>query len=925
MNDGYRNLPAINQAGVWGCPGTILPIDALAEIPVTGSPEAEFGRSSGATVNIVTKSGSNQIHGSAFEYFRADELGARNYFNSTDPNTGLEQPKNSFTNHQFGGSLGGAIVKDKSFWFVAYEGQRENGGLPQPGVVPTQSYLDANAATTNGVIKALLSQVHPWGPLLSLTDPTIQSVSTTFTIPFLNNSDNLIAKIDQHLHLFSPGDLLTVRYFYSHGIQNFPLNMLYSTSGAPDANIVTPTHVNIASLSYTSVPKSNLIFEFRGGYNRFLEDFLPTDSTFNPASIGLITIPTGDQGSDATHDFGLPTIKINGFSTVGATSSASRGRIDSNYQLFGNVSLTHGRHLFKMGYEWRRTAINSFIDSGHRGSLSFNTLDDFLAGNIADGSSAEGAGTRYSFQNGSGAYFQDSWRLRNRITLNYGLRWDYFGVVGAQNHAFSIFDVKSGTEQTVGAAGGPQSLYPKDWSNFAPRVSLADDLLGNGKLVARSGVGIFYDGPSQDFFVGNQAYNASAGQDGPAFNNILFAGSTVPQIQQNVAVFGNYSPSTLFTVSQKLVTPRYVSYNLNLESQVARKVAVQIGYVGSQGRHLFRLRDLNQADMTSATESCGNGASITYGQHCFQSYNVAPYGAVTLTQVNQVETSALSNYNSMQATLKLQSWHGVTSTLNYTWAHSIDTASDGLDFVPNAAQPDDSFNPGAERASSNFDVRQRLQWYWNYKLPMFAKSKWITGGWALDGNFSFATGQPYTVSYLFEGDYNGSGEGFGRPDILPGVNPHAGAHGINLLNAEAFAAPCTWDSTLNSGSGGCVANTQHPGSEGRNAFNAPNFTVFDFSVTKTSHLTERLTMELRADFFNLFNHPNLSNPLMPNFGLDAFNSSHPETVNGVQRLVAGSGPGSYLQTTTTPDVGGGNPYLGGGAPRCTQLAAHFNF
>ena len=259
--------------------------------------------------------------------------------------------------------------------------------------------------------------------------------------------------------------------------------------------------------------------------------------------------------------------------------------------------------------------INSFIDSGHRGSLSFNTLDDFLAGNIADGSSAEGAGTRYSFQNGSGAYFQDSWRLRNRITLNYGLRWDYFGVVGAQNHAFSIFDVKSGTEQTVGAAGGPQSLYPKDWSNFAPRVSLADDLLGNGKLVARSGVGIFYDGPSQDFFVGNQAYNASAGEDGPAFNNILFAGSTVPQIQQNVAVFGNYSPSTLFTVVPE--TGYSQVWLLQPEPRVTGRPegcgADRIR--GIAGAAPLPLRDLNQADMTSATESCGNGASITYGQH----------------------------------------------------------------------------------------------------------------------------------------------------------------------------------------------------------------------------------------------------------------------------------------------------------------------
>jgi len=144
---------------------------------------------------------------------------------------------------------------------------------------------------------------------------------------------------------------------------------------------------------------------------------------------------------------------------------------------------------------------------GHRGKLVFNSLDDFLSGTIDGGSSASGDGTRYSYQNSSGAYLLDSWRLSERITINYGLRWDYFGVIGAENNAFSIFDVKTGGLETIGAAGGPSSLYPKDWSNFAPRVSVADDLLGNGKLVIRAGGGIFYDGPSQDFFVGNQAYN----------------------------------------------------------------------------------------------------------------------------------------------------------------------------------------------------------------------------------------------------------------------------------------------------------------------------------------------------------------------------------------------------------------------------------
>jgi hypothetical protein len=371
-------------------------------------------------------------------------------------------------------------------------------------------------------------------------------------------------------------------------------------------------------------------------------------------------------------------------------------------------------------------------------------------------------------------------------------------------------------------------------------------------------------------------------------------------------------------VDQKLTTPRYYSYSLNVESQLAKNIALEVGYVGSQGRHLFHFRDLNQFNnVAGRSVSCGNGTTISYGEQCFPTYSTGAFVDIPLYYVNQIETSSMSNYNSAQATLKLQNLHNLTSTLNYTWSHSIDTASDGLDFVPNAAQPDDSFNPSAERASSNFDVRQRLQWYWTYNFPKFKTATWAVNGWAMDGLFNYATGQPYTVSYLFEGDYNGNGEYFGRPDLIG--DPHKGVSGrTNLLNLAAFAAPCTVDSSGNCGNG-------HPGSAGRNAFNSSNYANFDFSLTKTSHVTEWLSMQLRFDVFNIFNHPNFSNPLLPGFGIDVFGNSH---VSG-SRLVAGADPTAngtqYLTTTATPDVGSGNPYLGGGGPRSSQVAVHFTF
>ncbi len=885
MNDGYRNLPAINQAGVWGCPSTILPTDALAEVPVTASPDAEFGRSSGATVNLVTKSGTNQIHGAGFEYFRDGAMGARNYFNS-EP-----MQKNSFRNNQFGGSLGGPLVKDKTFWFVSFEAQRENGGMPQTGVVPTQSYISdwMLTNTINPVISKLLTQVKPWGTLPSFSDKTIAFAPVTYTTPFTNNSDNLIVKLDQHLKVFSNSDLLTGRYFFAQGAQSFPLGMLNTGSTAPGYNTYTPTHVNIVSLSFTSAPKSNLVFEIRGGYNRFYQAFLPQDNAFNPTTIGLNTLPPGFTSAD----MGLPSIKIsNGenaaYSPIGSTSSDARARIDTNYQLFGNVSWTKGTHNYKWGYEWRRTFINSYINSGHRGSLSFASLDDFLAGSIDSGSSAAGASKRYSYQNADGAYFQDSWRMTKRLTVNYGIRWDYYGVVGEKYNQFSLFDAKTGTLQQVGAAGGPSQLYPKDWLNFAPRLSFAWDTTGKGKLVVRAGYGIYYDGASQDFFVGNQPWNTLPAQAGPAFNNIGFAGTVASSIVAGQPVFGSYAPQSAFTVSQKLVTPRYQSYNLNVESQVARKIALQVAYLGSQGRHLFRFRDINQVNPATGS---------------------SPYPAYYY--INQVETTAASNYNSLQTSLKIKDWHGLTSTLNYTWAHSIDDASDGLDFVPNAAQPDNSYNPRRERADSNFDIRHRVQWFWSYNLPKPAAMKWLTNGWGLSGMFNYATGQPYTLNYIYEGDYNGSGEWFGRPDIIG--NPYAGVTGKGLLNLAAFAAPCTVDA-----SGNCIAGTQHFGNAGRNQFRAANYFNADFSVAKTQKLTEKITMQIRADFFNVFNHPNMTNPLLPGFGVDMYQNGS----NIVGGKLTGSG---ILTPAATPDVGSGNPYLGGGGPRTMQVAVRVSF
>ena len=882
INDGYRNDSAINEAGVFGTPATLLPVDALQTVAVLSGTEAEYGRNSGAIVNVVTKSGTNHLHGSAFEFFRNNAMDARNYFNQSP------DPQSKFHNNQFGGSLGGPIFKDRTFFFLAYEGQREKVGIPTPATIPTQDEINA-FVTGGGVINPVIQQLLALNPFTAGQPLPQSDGNLTLSADGSNRLDSFIGKVDHHIG----NDVFTGRYFFGDSDQSFPLG-LTGGSAVPGYNTVTPTRVQVVSLSYTHVISPKLLLEIRGGYNRFAETFFPQDKNFDPNSIGLAT-------TSNSRDFGLPLIRISGFSSVGANASLPRGRVDTNWQYFTNLSYNAGKHNWKVGYEFRRTFVNQFFDAGYRGLLAFESLDDFLAGNITGFSrQATGDSHRGTFQNNHGFYFQDSFRLTPHLTLNYGLRWDYFGVIGEERNRLSILntDPTSGGLEFVGSPG-LSSLYPKDFNNFGPRIGFAWDAVGTGKTVLRGGWGLAYDAFSQDFFAGQLPFNTF--NPGPAFNPggpspILFSFSPVDTISSGSPVFpaSGFSDSDVFTVSQKLRTPYMQNFSLNVQQQLGSSVAFQIGYVGSTGRKLFTYRDINQGLPNISGRPFDNGP-------------FAPSGG-TFFYVNQFESAATSSYNSLQTSLNLRNWHGLSSTVNYTWGHSLDTASDGQDFVANATQPDNSFNPAAEKASSNFDIRNGFKWFFGYEFPK-TNSK-LSSGWGVDGVLSLTSGQPFSVTYQFEDDYNGTGEFFGRPDLVG--DPSAGTRTPDrFLNLGAFQAPCAPD-----GAGFCAPGTQHFGNLPRNAFVGPSFRNFDFSISKNTALTEKLNMQLRIDFFNIFNHPNFSNPVLPNFAVDFLaNGIDPATNRGT----------GFLPITATPDVGIGNPFLGGGGPRNIQLAAKFTF
>jgi len=1017
MNDSYRNLPAINQGGVFAIPATILPIESISEVRVLTNFDAEYGRSSGSVVNIVTKSGTNDIHGSVFEYFRNSVLNARNFFDTTGP-------KDAFRNNQFGGAIGGPIVKNKTFFYGSYEGQREGLGLTSLNTVPALADYQAaiaNIKLTNpaanpalcapgatvfgcvsgqpaGVIDPVILNYYnlcntkrgcsggnsPWPVANLATTPAgFNNVSSDTSH---NDVDSVILKVD---HSLNSANTLTGRYFYGRSNQSLPLG----TGGGnniPNTNTVSPTNVNLASVSLVSVVSPTQTNEARFGFNRFHEGFFSQSAGLigNPeTSLGLNTC-LGDVANTikgttfancgaaalATanpQDYGLPSLSISGFSSLGSSSFANpRDRIDRNYQFVDNFSWKFAKNDVKMGFEERHTSVDSLQDLSFRGSLSFGAttmsspLANFLEGNVTGGSINYGVTNRYTHQDSLAFFIQDSWQILPRLTVNAGIRWDYYGVIGEGSDNISSYNPATGLAPM-------NQPYKPDWNNFGPRVSLAWDPFGKGKTVVRAGAAIFYDSFSFDYFTGQLYENTS--NLGPAYNPVgadpilrgavnvtpTVACPNAPTLQAGCPVFATSAAAlgantTGASTVGPLQTPYVDTFTLNLQQELGANTVLQVGYVGTQGRKLQRIVDQNQPSLAAinafdATCAGGLGIPLTVevtncgGTTLPRNFNNLGNGFVTLPGQNnnaavlsalapqtpfylqQLQTSARSNYNALQVTLTQRNWHGITQQINYTWSHTLDDASDGQDYVPHAGQPNDSTNPHfSNYGPSNVDVRNHFIWTLEYAFPKAHGLGRLGEGWIVSSVVTVQSGHPWELVNTVD-DYDGSGEFFGRPDLV-GKPVYNFSNPAEFLNVNVFAAQCTL-SGLGAGApdkfgnlaADCLSGTRHFGTEGRNALIGPAFRQWDFSIIKNTKITERISLQLRADAYNLLNHPNFSNPLLPSF-FDAL----PGSPNGTAGPTLGRFSG-FFPIVATIDSGIGNPVLAGGGPRSIQFAAKLTF
>jgi hypothetical protein len=876
-NDPFFNNSALNQVGITGAPATLLPLDAIQEFNLQSQFGAEYGRNSGSVVNIITRSGTNDFHSSLYEYNRNSFFDARNYFNA------VGNPQSHFTNNNFGGSLGGPVIKGRTFFFGAYEGQRERVGSDFTLLVPTQQdILNARKVALTNPISSV-AQINPaLTKILTTFFPAAvnNSNSLPFSVRDKNDGDNFILKVD---HRLGASNTITARYAFGQSDQVFPLGSLGgfgSGSRLSSFEQSSPTRVQVVSASWLTTLSSSKLNELRFGYSRFRTSFSSIDQ-FDPASVGI---------NFGTGKLGLPEFDFGGaIDNLGTTGfSIPRGRVSETFQILDNFTWARGRHTLKFGGEYHRYDVQSFNDNLERGIFSVNSsvqtgpntfasldpnpvvniLANYYIGNIFV-SADQGSTRRFTFNNNLGFFAQDEFRLCRNLTLTAGLRWEYYGPLGEKHNLISNFDA-SGNLVLVGSSTLPH-LYNRDLNNFGPRIGFAWNASRN--MVVRAGYGLYYDYLPQNNLIANFTTSAGVATNpvpslagtpnfvgGLDFNSGPFVGNSAgPVLTPTVFT------QSIFITDHNLRTPYVGNWNLNVQQQLGGTAAFEIGYVGSKGTKLSRLYDANQARTNAAFNA-----------------------------VDVFSDGANSTYHALQTTVRLQTWHRLSGFSTYTWSKSLDGASDGINFnFANAAFPQDSTNLKAEKGPSTFDTRHRWTSALNYQAPVIPRlPKLLADGWQLNTIVTVQSGRPINIVT------SNGGVNFNfvqRPDVVPGqpfILPHW-TPTTGYLNPLAFANPAITPQDPN----GFFGNL------GRDQVYGPGFWDTDFSLSKIFAVHEQLSLQFRAEFFNIFNHPNFALPT--------------NVVN-----IGASNAGLITQT---PDVAQGNPGLGGGGPRVMQFGLRLQF
>ena len=764
-------------------------IDAIQEIKVEQSGyNPEFGRNGGAVINLTTKSGTNVFRGSAWEFIRNDNLDARNFFAPVD----FDQPP--LIRNQFGGTLSGPLKRDRTFFFFAYEGLRQKTGQVHRATVLTERMRSGDLGEIGGPII-------PENEINPISREVIQATPLPNQPGFSGNRVEIANKIEDGNdfsvrvdHQLLARTRLTGRYStnVTHVLDPFRTE----TTGVSNLSVFGQTadrfRTNIG-LTFTTHFGQDIVNEFRAGYNRFRQPQIPV----NP----------GTPLQEPLMGF-LKTFLNYSFNGTADTlgSNAEFKRAVNVYNYMDSIAYTKGNHQVKVGVDARRYLVNAynvgpnfFLFTGARRGSS---IADFLLGLPTVAISFEGEPTGNTRKFEFAAYAQDDWKATPRLTLNYGLRWEFYGRIKERVNKQSFWVPDCNCIQRAGIEAS-EGLVDNDYNNLAPRVGFAWRPIGDGSVV-RASAGIFYDN--------DMRHNLEFATNPPFFLVRQFPfppslSDPFPEALGSTAL----QPATL----DKKFRDTYVAqWNLGVQHEVLRGLLTEVAYVGNHSVKARRLRNVNQLIN-----------------------NVPPYpgfGPILL-----FEQAGSSNYNALQIRVERRFSQAFGFTSSYTWGHAIDDRpGQGAGRIPN------NYNLGAERGNADFDVRHNWTSSVSVNLPWGSNKFW--GRWSLNAVGIVQSGRPFTVTtQVITGD---------RPNAVPGVDWRPTDQGPDAwINPAAFSIP--------------APNTF--GNLGRNTLWGPPLRTLDVSLVKTEAIQDA-RLEFRAEFFNIFNHPNFGLPnssIGPTLGL----------------------------------------------------------
>ncbi len=904
--DGADNVNAVDA-------GFVLkpPVDAIAEFRIlTHNANAEFGRNTGSTTNIVTRAGTNQYHGALWEFLRNDAMDSSDYFaRSVQP---LKQ-------NQFGGTFGGPIVKEKTFFFGYYEGFRNRQGKSVPATVPSKPERGGDfgqLCTAKGSSIDPMTGLcgNPAGQLTFFGTPVPFNQLTLFTpidpvstnllplFPFPNRgtngfvttqtlsqtNDQFGLRLDQYL---TAADNLNFRYMFSSGPTTDPLSPVgANVPGFPvgqddrsqnfvaqETHIFSPKTIGVVRVSYLR--------------NKLL---LGQHVNQTPASqYGFTYAPTLPAAA------GVPFIQVGGYASVGDPITGPRNTFQNTYDFSGSLSWIHGSHELKFGGGLRLDQINALQGIASNGFFVFEGIPspagflyndafaNFLSANPVVFLQGGGNFDRHIRDRALDAYAQDTYKATSHLTLNLGLRHELPFPATETNNQVNLF-VPGAQSKVIptapkgllypGDPGVPAGLIATQKTAFAPRVGLAWDPMGDSKTVISAAYGIFYEpfytgegGPLQDPI------------SAPPYLKTLQLGFPIHSFANpfyNPNPFGPAfpQPMTLLVASKNLRLPYAQDWNLNIQRSLGADWLLQIGYVGTTGVKLPRFIEGNPAvyipgvDTTSPGCSVANPCSISTANNANQRRLYSgctladPPSSCVYSSVGEIASIANSNYNALETSLRKRFSHGLSFLATYTWSHSIDDVSSfnitGSASQDTAGENDLAQNPfdlAAERGNSMFDARHRFVLSYQWSIPYLQHSSTfygrVLGNWQLNGIFTAMSGTPFTVFDSNDVSVQGSApeiSGFSsnRPNLIgdPNSGPHTAAQWFNV---NAFQK-ITQDPT---------SPVQQFGNEGRNVVRGPGYVNWDFSALKNIRLTETKELQFRGELFNFLNHTNFRLPV----------------------------------------------------------------